>query len=261
MPGLPYAEPCFAATRFKSEVEEMYHDEFEDETADEGVDEGLEKTPLMRGQDYHKDRWHKPLIGVVYEVSLSDYAKIIATEGGGRGYRDIVVDCYPFAEKSTPSDPVPDIPNTKPFKAHSLLSPGAKVNTHSQAHHNPCKKYPGVRPNPTHAQPSARYLKLLTSGAAEHKLPDAYREYLSQIRPYRITTTGQKIGKVLFLLIWGPAFLMLLALSKALAGEDGRSPAWLNRVTDILSAAMWGSYDCFFLRMFGEGERTIEDLE
>ncbi|RJE18976.1 hypothetical protein PHISCL_08684 [Aspergillus sclerotialis] len=262
MPGLPYAEPCFAATRFKREVEEIYQDELvESEAGDEGAEEGWEKTPLISSKDYHRDRWRKPLIGVVYEVSLSDYAKIIATEGGGRGYRDIVVDCYPFAESSTPSDPVPDFPTTKPFKAHSLLSPGAKVDSHTHARRDPRGKYPGVRPNPTHAQPSARYLNLLTSGAAEHELPDAYREYLSQIRPYRITTTGQKIGKVLFLLIWGPGFLVLMALSRAFAGEDGRSPRWLNRVADLLMAAMWGSYDCFFVRMFGEGERTIGDSE
>ena len=61
----------------------------------------------------------------VYEVTLADYAKIIATEGGGREYRDGVIDCYPFPKDFDPSDPVPYQPSTTPFKARTLLSPAA----------------------------------------------------------------------------------------------------------------------------------------
>ena len=60
LPGIPYTEPCFANTR--------YH-----------------LPPSHSDSDYHKDRWHKGLIGVVYEVTPEDYRTIIATEGGGGG--------------------------------------------------------------------------------------------------------------------------------------------------------------------------------
>lgn len=250
MPGLPYAEPCFAATRFQSEVEELCGEEEEDEDEDyEGEEMESEKAPLMLNQDYQKDLWHKPLIGVVYEVSLADYARIIASEGAGRGYRDMIVDCYPFPKSYSPTDPVPDVPDTKPFRAHSLLSPAVGGDG----------KNSGVRPNPWHAQPSTRYLNLLTSGAAEHDLPLSYREYLGQFRPFRITTTRQKIGKVLFLILWGPTFMMLMGVSQLLAGPDGRSPAWLIAIIDLIYGVMWWSYDTVFVKWFGEGERTIGD--
>lgn len=240
MPGFPYLEPCFAATQFRTK---------KDGEADAMAVMDDENTPLQ--QDYHKERWHKPLVGVVYEVSLSDYARIIATEGGGRGYKDIVVDCYPFPKSYRPSDPVPVHPDTRPLKAHSLLSPAAEKTLKGEN--------PGVRPNPGHAQPSARYLKLVNTGAAEHDLPDSYRAYLAQIRPYRITTARQEVGKFVFAVVWAPLMLGTLALTRVFSGPDGRSPRWLIVISDLLYLAMWRSYDTAFLRLFGEGERTIGD--
>jgi len=59
LPGISYLEPCFANTRYRKQ---------------------------SKTNDYHKDRWHKGLVGVVYEVIKVDYATIIATEGGSSGY-------------------------------------------------------------------------------------------------------------------------------------------------------------------------------
>ena len=59
LPGVPYSEPCFANTVYRT---------VEDETSSKHTDE------------YHKDRWHKGLVGVVYEVTKEDFAHIIATE-------------------------------------------------------------------------------------------------------------------------------------------------------------------------------------
>lgn len=279
LPGLPYAEPCFAGTQYRdSSAPESFDSECEDDVSVVSEDEVFsEKEPLLvetrevHGSDYHKNRWHKPLVGVVYEVTLADYAKIIATEGGGRGYRDVVVDCHPFSKGYKPTDPVPDHPDTPAFKAHTLLSPAADearrkmhgINLESQSSRSrtwlPGQTGPHLRPDPNYAQPSARYLNLLITGAAEHDLPVPYREYLSQIRPYRITTTRQKIGKGLFVGIWGPMVLSMLALSKMFAGPDGRSPPWLAVLANVVLEAMWNSYDFFFKKAFGDGERTLED--
>lgn len=249
LPGIPYGEPCFAVTRFRDTTSGNAGDNEHDS----------EKSPLVSRQEYHKDRWHKPLIGVVYEVTLTDYAHIIATEGGGRGYQDVLVTCYPFPKDYNPSDTVPDHPDTTPFQAHTLLSPARGDNDDNSR----CRwktQTPLLRPDPCYAQPSARYLNLIASGAAEHNLPVSYRTYLSTIQPYRITTFRQRVGQVIFLALWGPLILLLVNLTGCLAGEDGRSPKWLVRVENVVFAAMWTSYDRVFRGIFGDGERTIEDV-
>lgn len=274
LPGVPYAEPCFAATQFRDpESLEEQDDSSEDDSASTVDGEYLsEKTPLVSearelraGPRTH--RWNKPLVGVVYEVTLSDYAKIIATEGGGGGYRDIVVDCHAFADDYKSTDPVPSHPDTPPFKAHTLLSPkpmddesgGALVTPASSSKFSLLTVDRHMRPNLNYAQPSARYLDLITTGAKEHNLPVSYQEYLSGFHSYQITTLRQKIGKVLILLLFGPIILTLFALCKKLAGPDGRSPAWLLSLLNLIFATMWKSYDYFFKRVFGDGERTLDD--
>jgi hypothetical protein len=152
LPGIPYAEPCFANTR--------YH-----------------LPPSNSDSDYHKDRWHKGLIGVVYEVTPEDYRTIIATEGGGASYQDVIVPCFPLPAGIKIVDPTP---SGAPFDVHTLLSPSSTGRNQ--------------RPDPSYAQASARYLKLITDGAEEHELPSEYKAYLYNIRPYTITTVRQKIG-------------------------------------------------------------------
>ncbi|CAG8890568.1 unnamed protein product [Penicillium egyptiacum] len=283
LPGIPYAEPCFAGTQYR-DIPAPADDQtaLQDEETDVSDAEYLylsEKAALIgrtrqvevvSGCD--KRQWHKPLVGVVYEVTLADYAKIIATEGGGRGYRDCVIDCHPFHQSYDPTDPVPDYPTTPAFKARTLLSPAADdARFKSQSHkgdallasgpqlswwHTVCLHF---RPDPTYAQPSARYLGLIKTGAAEHDLPVSYREYLAQIKTYHITTTRQKIGKVIFLVLWAPLLILTIALSRIFAGPDGRMPLWLVVVTNIVFSSVWSSYDCFFAPVFGDGERTLDD--
>ncbi|KAJ5643985.1 uncharacterized protein N7484_006492 [Penicillium longicatenatum] len=285
LPGVPYAEPCFAGTQFRdpdaSEPESESEVELTDDekllTESEYLSEKASlptKTRELRTSSNER-RWHKPLVGVVYEVTLMDYAKIIATEGGGRGYRDVVVDCYPFAEDYKSTNPVPEHPSTQAFKTHTLLSPAAddaRKRVYAGKGVEPatasgscstCSIFgdiqPHMRPDPEYAQPSARYLGLLITGSEEHDLPISYREYLSSIHSYHMTTSRQKIGRVIFLGMWGPPILFTLQLSKAFAGPDGRSPPWLVTAANLLFSGMWNSYDYIFKRVFGDGERTIDD--
>ena len=237
--ALPYVEPCFANTRYRTQ---------------KSSDEGSEKTSLLPSviptRKYHKTRWTKGLVGVVYEVTREDFAKIIATEGGGASYHDVLVDCY---ELPLGEDTVPTHPAGQPFKAHTLFSPSVP----------PGSDAPGgirrSRPDPNYGQPSKRYLKLLSDGANEHQLPIEYKDYLRQIRPYIPTTKGQKIGGKVFMIIWFPAFGSLFALVKLLADKRGKGPAWLNSLLNIVFGSSWVSYDLVFKRIFGDGERTIGD--
>ncbi|KAJ5676065.1 hypothetical protein N7462_008962 [Penicillium macrosclerotiorum] len=283
LPGIPYAEPCFAGTQFRDPSSADTEDTESEDDFSVVTDRDFmsEKVPLMtetrelRGFEDNRNSWHKPLVGVVYEVTLADYAKIIATEGGGGGYRDIVIDCYAFANGYKSTDPVPNHPTTAAFKAHTLLSPAAddarkksetpQRNDTSVAHtscHNSSlfgDISPHTRPDPNYAQPSARYLNLLVTGASEHDLPVSYQTYLSNIHSYQITTFRQKIGKFTFLVMWGPLMLSLLGLSRKCAGPDGRSPPWLITYSNMIMVAVWASYDYFFKPVFGDGERTLED--
>lgn len=167
-----------------------------------------------------------PLVGVVYEVTQTDYATIIATEGGGASYQDVLVDCIPISSSSAP------------IKAHTLLAPAVKT-----------------RAGP--AQASARYLGLITVGAEERGLPEGYRSYLARFKPYRRTSVGQWVGCVLFAGLWIPVVLTALGISRcASGGEEGRAPGWVVRMNERVFKAMWWSYDNGFKGVFGDGERT-----
>lgn len=233
--GVPYAEPCFANTKYRSQ---------EPAAADH------EKYPLL--PRYHKLRWHKGLVGVVYEVTREDFARIIATEGGGASYQDILVDCYelPLGENTVPTGVT-----SLPFKAHTLFSPSVLPGSDQPSNTR------RSRPDPNFAQPSRRYLKLITDGAEEHNLPEEYRVYLRQLRPYVATTKRQKIGGALFMMTWFPLMGVIFGLVKLFADKRGRSPAWLTDRLNTLFAASWRSYDLVFKRTFGDGERTVGDDE
>jgi hypothetical protein len=227
--GVPYIEPCFANSRYRD----------------------TSSPPLPN--DYHKDHWKKGLIGVVYEVTPEDYRTIIATEGGGASYHDVIVPCYALPKGSKFVDPSP---SGARFKAHTLLSPPTE-ESHCTA---TARTSSGInRPDPSYAQASARYLKLITDGGEEHELPAEYMAYLYNLRPYTITTRRQRAGQIVFLALWLPILLAVIGLGSVFADDEGRIPAWLVGIMTGLFKAVWGTYDLVFKRVFGDGERTIYD--
>lgn len=228
LPGMPYSEPCFANTRYRQAPL----------SANDQVN--VEK------EQYHKDAWHKGLVGVVYEVTLADYAHIIATEGGGASYQDVLVDCYLL-----PDDPnvlVPLTPSGDAFKAHTLFAPASHASNGGRL----------TRPDASYAQPSPRYLKLITDGADELTLPYEYQKYLHSIRGYSVTTDKQRLGQFLFLSIWGPLLSFIFYMGRSCADRNGRYPPWLTTLAATIFLGMWTSYDRFFKELFGDGERTME---
>ena len=224
LPGVPYSEPCFANTRYR-------------QPDGDAPTNSSEKDKLLDSFDHHKDRWHKGLVGVVYEVTKADYVHIIATEGGGAGYQDVVVDCYTLS--GDPTDEVPLYPEGEIFKAHTLFSPPRII-----------------RPDPSYAQPSARYLKLITDGAEECSLPYEYQTYLKGIRPYQPITAKQRLGQFIFLSTWAPAFALIFGAGNLFLDKNGRYPDWYVAFANAIFVAVWASYDNFFKKLFGDGERT-----
>ena len=234
LPGLPYVEPCFANTRRRHVLPA-------DQSSFGEKDRLLNPhSELHATSDYG---WKKGLVGVVYEVTESDYAHIIATEGGGSSYADIEVDCYPLA-RNAPE--VPWHPSKDVFRAHTLFADTSDLERTKN-------RVDGW------AEASPRYLNLLTTGAAENELPLDYRTWLEQLNGYRITTWRQTAGKSLFLATWGPFVFLLFSLQTLLVDKDGKAPKWLALLAMRLFSTMWRSYDSVFKRMFGEGERTIGD--
>lgn len=237
--GLPYVEPCFANTRYR--------------TTEPAPLPPSEKTSLQSAPPpaYHKTRWKKGLVGVVYEVTKEDFAHIMATEGGGASYQDVPVQCYEIPQNQ---DTVPEHPTTAPFKAHTLYSPvfppGEKPPPQEGGRFS--------RPDPHYAQPSARYLKLIHDGADEHGLPEEYKTYLHQLRAYTVTTRKQEIGRAIFTMVWLPLVTMVFGLNRRFADEAGRAPAWLVAVTGAAFKGMWVSYDGGFYRVFGDGDVGVD---
>lgn len=243
LPGLPYLEPCYANTRYRKSTEHSAM--VDDEKASL-----LSPSPSTR--NYRKPLWGKGLVGVVYEVTTENYARIIASEGGGSSYQDILVDCY---DLPAGGDLVPAQPTSQPFKAHTLYSPASA---------------PGViaphsgrlsRPDPDYAEPTKRYLKLINDGANEHALPGEYKAYLRQLRPYVITTTRQKIGQAVYMMAWIPIVTVIFRLNALFADKRGRTPSWLRILLSTIFNSCWISYDWIFKGLFGDGERTIGDGE
>lgn len=246
LPGIPYAEPCFAnSARREQKGEEQEHT----------LDESHEKSPLLErsafSTEYRKDRWKKGLVGVVYEVTASDYSHIIATEGGGSSYQDVLVDCHALAMDQT--EPVPCKPTNSAFRAHTLFAPAVPAGQQPPKDGGRFR-----RPDPSYAQASARYLKLITDGARERKLPHEYQDYLNDLQPYTITTQKQKLGAFVFSTLWLPFILFLFALQRKYSDDKGVAPAWLRKLSGAIFRAVWASYDGFFKSIFGEGERTYE---
>lgn len=247
LPGLPYAEPCFANVELKNQSHKSQVNSSRD----------LEREPLIRnGKEprFHKDRWKKGLVGVVYEVTKKDYAHIIATEGGGVSYKDILVTCHLLPDTAI----VPEKPTTPSFKAHTLCAPYSHSPDSNGTSRTASRRQ---RPIQSYAQPSARYLKLINDGADEHRLPSEYKAYLREIRPYTITRTAQRLGQFVLLALFAPVLVSVVAGQKLFADPNGKSPRWYAAFVEAVFIAIWGSYDHFFKNLFGDGERTIDEDE
>lgn len=219
LPGIAYLEPRFANVRFVTEKPE-----------------GMKATVLLpRGyrDGQEDDDPEPPLVGVVYEVTPTDFATIIATEGGGASYQDVLVDCFPISSSPSPS-------SAEPLRAHTLLAPRSATRQGS-------------------AQASARYLGLIAAGAAQHNLPLSYRNHIARYRPYQTTSVGQSIGRVFFMGLWLPVVFCVFGLSRVVQGPGGRAPAWAAGLTKTLFATMWWTYDRGFKQVFGDGESTVDE--
>ncbi|KAM0207252.1 hypothetical protein ACHAQD_001144 [Fusarium lateritium] len=253
LPGIPYREPCFANVDYRKLPEKPK------------LPPKVPLPPFEPPQPPHSDQiqWDEGLIGVVYEVTEEDYSTIIRTEGGGAGYKEIVVPCIPLPPKvSIPEKPYPDIP--RPFMSRTLFAPqipDKDLPDDPRKHKWWYRFLIGPQREPGYAQASVRYMKLLKDGAKEHELPDGYQRWLHSMQPYTLTTMRQRIGAYLFIFFGGLLFSMIILLSKIFADKSGKIPQWLAVAMTATFSVAWMVYDNFFKPIFGNGERTEEEGE
>lgn len=202
-------------------------------------------------------------MGVVYEVTHEDYRQIIRTEGGGSGYKEIEVLCVPLPPGSYTANAQPKHMPPKPIFARTLYAaPDPPLDSADAATQKESwwkRVWSGrgeYRPEPDRAQPSARYLKLITDGAREHKLPAVYQRYLASLQPYTITTLRQQVGRAVVGLMVGPVLLSMMAIAKRLAGKDGQYPKPIAAIMTAVFHGVWFMYDHVEKPLFGDGERT-----
>lgn len=293
LPGLPYREPCFANTAVRKLPKVPKKPDIPDipdvpdvplpvpQPPSTGpINPPAETTKSTKAKS-RRPIWSGPLYGVVYEVTAEDYAQIIATEGGGASYQEVVVPC--FAEQ--PRMGVPERPIQPPtaFLAKTLWAPQLpdeddKVENKDDDDDDPTwkdrlrRKWDDMvnavllfsagrmRPDPEYAQPSARYLGLLTTGAAEHELPDLYQEWLASLSPYQVTHWRQHLG-ALCLLFASLPFLLLILSTKFIKLENGRMPMWAQVCSGAAMHGLWVVYDHVLLPICGDGEHTEEEEE
>jgi hypothetical protein len=227
LPGLPYLEPCFANSVRKGTVNAPHPNLESSPYEEDGRKELMSLLPSRNESN--------ALIGVVYEVTAADYARIIATERPT--YTDVVVTCDPLP---TPQTSSVGKSLTENFKAHTLLAPESDLR-------------PPRRASPP--QPSLRYLTLCRNGAAEHSLPESWQSYLNHLQHYEATLIRQKIGRFVFIATWAPSVLLSFGISRLLGDKKGNAPKWVKSLTNLVFKAMWRSYDYFFIHVFGNGER------
>ena len=67
------------------------------------------------------------------------------------------------------------------------------------------------------------------------------------------------MGQFIFTTLWSPFIVLIFALGRLFADENGIVPPWLKFLTAAIFKSVWVSYDKMFKPLFGDGERSIAD--
>ncbi|KAK8044764.1 hypothetical protein PG993_004788 [Apiospora rasikravindrae] len=198
--GVPYSEPSFASTT-----------QLHNTTGDE-------KTVQ--------------LIGTAYYLSPDMYAKVIASEGGGIAYAEVVV----WAERLDRGDKGTDGGVTSPraIQVRSLVTMLRRE-----------------------ARPSVRYMTLLQTGAVEAHVPPSYQKFLAGIPVYHAPTQPfAKLGATLFLAFWGRIMSLMEKITKTSLknSKTGNAPVWVIVMVRVVVITMWLYHDFIHAPIWGRGD-------
>ena len=100
--------------------------------------------------------------------------------------------------------------------------------------------------------PSQRYFDLFEEGARIHHLDSEYQDWIRSLPRYeKPHALRQKIGKILFLIIFAPPQVLLILLSQFWRPEQ--SPRFISTFLHLLSYPTWWCYAKLFRPLFGTG--------
>jgi hypothetical protein len=124
LPGIPYLEPCFANVRRRK---------------DDGANT-------------------RSLIGVAYLVTAQDYARIIATKGGGLSYEEVVIKCRRLQDSSEKT--IVRIGDAEAGAGTSMQDDGQDqvILAYALLAHD-------IKQRSAPVQPSKRYINIIRAGA------------------------------------------------------------------------------------------------
>jgi hypothetical protein len=175
----------------------------------------LGSKPIMHGQP----RCH----GVAFEVTEREFRYIVLKQSGngypGLGYEVSDMQCCSYAGE--------------------MLE---------------CKVLQIAKPRLVSLQPfpSRRYLDLVEAAAQAHHLDPTYQAWLSSIPGYDgPSTLRERIGKILFLLVFLPPLTIPIMLSHFWRPEQ--SPRFISAFLDRLRHPIWWCYERVFRPVFGSG--------
>ena len=167
-------------------------------------------------------------MGIAYLLTTAEYERLLLSEGGrDGGYKELDIAVVAL-EDLTESDFIP------------CKSLGTRT--------------PRENPSPL---PSARYISLLRTGAAEHKFPEYYRQYLDNLPFYTICSIRTQAGRILFLLLWLPIIAFVFAMMTR-KNKLGQVPERVKKIQVWAFKNMWKMHDSFFSPVFGPGDIVPE---
>jgi hypothetical protein len=169
-------------------------------------------------------------MGIAYLLTSAEYERLLQSEGGrDGGYKELDIEVVALED----------------LTAEVIMCKSLGTRT------------PRENPNP---MPSARYVLLLRTGAAEHKFPEYYQTYLDDLPFYSISSLKTEIGRILFLMLWLPVILFVFAMMMR-KGKLGQVPGWVKRLQIWAFTNMWRMHDNFFSPVFGPGDVVPEKKE
>ena len=92
--------------------------------------------------------------------------------------------------------------------------------------------------------------------STEHCLPRAYVSYLDNLPHYSASSLRQKIGRALFVTMWAPALLVVIALGSIFSGKDGKTSKWAGMLRRHVQQLMFSNYEQVWYKVFGDGEAS-----
>ncbi|KAI9216237.1 hypothetical protein BC828DRAFT_393935 [Blastocladiella britannica] len=227
-PGFPYLEPSFASI----------------DPRPPAASNGTKPTAMRPSSPIRGDPLAPDLHGVAVLITRQEYAQIQRTEG--LGYGDVDVACEATADAVTGTGDQQASDAMLAASKTPIVRAGAKLVARALI-----QKPEFRRPD---ARPSVRYHKLLVDGAAHHRLPESYQQWLQSLPSYSASSVRRRLGLITQVAVFAPIFLFLLLIRRIMVVISGdHAPAWLASAFRFMSTCVWVLYAWILRPVFGDG--------